>query len=113
MFETELQKNTLSLFRTQFSDKMRVDSNVLKHSNRNQSKIPELERELKVHRDPEVTTGGSRPQMAERRQAPRGKRVKVAHAQNNLSTGMHPNFRTPDTRADPALSCYVQPRQMT
>ena len=108
-----MQRNTLSLFRTQFSDKMRVDSNVSKHSNRNQSKISELERELKVHRDPEVTTRGSRPQIAERRQAPRGKRVKLAHAQNNLSTEMHPNFRTPDTRADPVLSCYVQPRQMT
>ena len=76
-------------------------------------KISELERELKVHRDPEVTTRGSRPQIAERRQAPRGKRVKLAHAHNNLSTEMHPNFRTPDTRADPVLSCYVQPRQMT
>lgn len=84
-----MQKNPLPLFRTQFSDKMKVDSNVLKHSNRNQSKIPEQERELKVHRDPEVTTGGSRPQIAETRQAPRGKRVKLAHAQNNLSTEMH------------------------
>ena len=89
LFETELQKNTLPLFRTQFSAKMRVDINVLKHSNRNQSKIPELERELKVHRDPEVTSGGSRPQIAETRQAPRAKRVKLAHAQNNLSTEKH------------------------